>query len=227
MSRGATDSRAASVSPLVGRLLAQVTHEVRNPLNAMSLHAELLSEEQMGDEARAMLATVTQEIRRLEGVTARYLDLARRGPGAPTLEDPLALVRGIVHLEDARLRRLGVHVGVTGEARPCVVEGDTLRRAVLNLVRNAVEAGAREVHIHVAEGERALTVRISDDGPGMDPATRARAFEPFFTTRAQGSGLGLAVVRQEVEDAGGSVQVESAPGEGATFTLRLTIGPGV
>jgi signal transduction histidine kinase/HAMP domain-containing protein len=207
---------------LVGQLLAQVTHEVRNPLNAMSLHAELLADELAGTDQAALLTTVVDEIRRLEAVTERYLDLARRRAPELAPEDPVALARGVVALEDERLRRLDVEVRV--EAEPCApveIDGNVLRRALLNLVRNAAEAGAHLVIVGVRREGAALVVTVSDDGPGMEEQTSARVFEPFFSTKARGTGLGLAVTRQGIEDLGGSVQVASHPGRGTTFTIRV------
>lgn len=212
---------------LVGRLLAQVTHEVRNPLNAMSLHAELLAEENLEAEARCLLDTVTREIRRLEGVTQRYLDLARRRPPERSVQDPVALAGEVVALEGERLRRLAVEARVIGDGRPVELDAETVRRALLNLLRNAAEAGAHNVVVQVTQDEEATTFTVTDDGEGMDAATLARLFEPFFTTRATGTGLGMSVLRQDVEDAGGRVDVTSRPGEGTRVALRLTHCHGV
>lgn len=218
---------------LVGQMLAQITHEVRNPLNAMSLNTELLdevlAEGTAPPEAREMLGTIIDEVRRLEQVTARYLDLARRR--RPELEavEPGTVVREVLALEDEALRRAGVTVEIDAERMP-VEElcADALRRSLRNLLRNAVEAGARSLKIAVRStrlGEaRAVEVAVRDDGPGMTPEQAARAFEPFFTTKARGTGLGLAISRQELEDAGGSLCCESAPGKGTTFRITLPLG---
>lgn len=209
---------------LVGQMLAQVTHEVRNPLNAMSLHAELLAEELQDDEPRALLSTIVNEIRRLERVTERYLDLARRRAPEVAAEDPLALVRSVVALEDEVLRRAGITTEVIGrEMEPVEIDGSAVRRALLNLVRNAGEAGAHRVLVRVGRDERALEIRVEDDGPGMDAAVAARVFDPFFTTRAKGTGLGLAITRQSIEDLGGTVVCTTSLGTGTTFTLRLPV----
>ncbi len=207
---------------LVGQLLAQVTHEVRNPLNAMSLHAELLADELRGAEQAALVATVVDEIRRLEAVTERYLDLARRRAPELVAEDPVAMVRSVVALEEERLRRLSVTVEV--DAPPCgevEFDGNVLRRALLNLLRNAAEAGAHRVVVQVRRGGGQVEFVVRDDGPGMEPATAGRVFEPFYSTKARGTGLGLAVTRQGIEDLGGQILVESAVGEGTTFRIRV------
>lgn len=210
---------------LVGQLLAQVTHEVRNPLNAISLHAELLAEELGAPEQQALLATVATEIRRLEAVTERYLDLARRRAPELAAEDPTALARSVAALEEERLRRLGVEVAVTGpESESVEVDGNVLRRALLNLVRNAAEAGAGRIAVRVERAGPDLLIRVTDDGPGLEPATAARVFDPFFSTKARGTGLGLAVTRQEIEDQGGSIRVRSEVGAGTSFEISLPVG---
>ena len=211
---------------LVGQLLAQVTHEVRNPLNAMSLHAELLADELAGSEHQALLGTVVSEIRRLEAVTERYLDRARRRPAELAPEDPVALARSVVALEVERLRRLNVEVSVAASDCGIVeIDGNLLRRALLNLVRNAAEAGAHHVVVSVLREAAELVLTVSDDGPGLEAGTEARIFEPFFSTKARGTGLGLAVTRQGIEDVGGSLTVSSRPQGGTCFSLRLPASP--
>ncbi len=207
---------------LVGQMLAQVTHEVRNPLNAISLHAELLADEVHTASGRQLLDVVTGEIDRLERVTERYLDLARRRPAETSPEDPLALAEGVLSLEEEGLRRQGIQVRADGDAGTTVdLDGNTVRRALLNLVRNAADAGARSIQVHVRRLPNGCTFVVEDDGPGMEPDVAARVFEPFFSTRARGTGLGLAITRQSIEDLGGAVKLETAPGQGTRFTLTL------
>lgn len=207
---------------LVGQMLAQITHEVRNPLNAMSLNAELLADDIHEPEATAMLETITGEIRRLEAVTSRYLDLARRRQPELVDMDPMALVRDVLRVEEEALRRAGVVVSLQGDSPGLAeLDGEVLRRALRNIVRNAVEAGARRLDIDVRREGDELIVSVRDDGPGMDAEHAERAFEPFFTTKAQGTGLGLAIGRQELEDVGGQLEAHTAPGQGAMFILSL------
>lgn len=209
---------------LMGQMLAQVTHEVRNPLNAMSLHAELLGDELDSDEARAVLGVIIGEIRRLEQVTGRYLDLARRRPTERSPEDPVLLARAVVALEEAPLTRSRVVASVEGEPGTTVdIDGNVLRQALLNLLRNAAEAGARHVVVAVAIGPHSLTCSVTDDGPGMTPEVAARVFDPFYTTRPRGTGLGLAITRQAVEDIDGQIECITAPGEGCSFRITLPL----
>lgn len=216
---------------LVGQMLAQICHEVRNPLNAISLNAELLGEELVhldpgsSTESREILATISQEILRLEGVTEHYLDLARRP--APTLltEAPGEIVQSVCRLEERAFHQAGIQLEVDIEpdlpAMP--LDGNQLRRAFLNVLSNTLHTGAARVRVSVRRKDETVEVQVQDDGRGMDPETRDRAFEPFFSRRSRGTGLGLAIARQVVEDHDGQITCESRPGEGCRMTLVLPI----
>ncbi len=211
---------------LVGQLLAQVTHEVRNPLNAMSLNAELLNEElealpaERRGEALAILGTVTSEIGRLEEVTEQYLDLARLRQASPELEDLPALVRGVARLVEEELRQAGVELRLeVEEVGQVVLDGNQIRRALLNVVRNAAQSGATRVVVGLLDGDH-VEISVTDDGGGMEPEVAERAFDPFFSTRSRGTGLGLAITRRILEDHGGQVRVVPRP-DGTRVTLML------
>ena len=136
---------------LVGRMLAQITHEVRNPLNAMSLNAEMLSDEVSSPDAKAMLDTIGGEIRRLERLTERYLHLSRKRVSERVLTDP-RLLRSLLAMDEGALSNAGLTVDLS-EHTPVPVEfdADAVTRAIRNLLRNAAEAGASGMHIEVAE----------------------------------------------------------------------------
>jgi len=211
----------------VGQMLAQITHEVRNPLNAMSLHAELLAEDLEDPEARSLMATITSEISRLEALTARYLELSRGRRPELTLADPFELVREVIRLEQPGLERAGVTAEVRGERLGVVeMDADAMRRALRNVFRNAVEAGARTIDVALARDPDQVRIAVSDDGPGLDEDQLEAIFEPFFTTKSRGTGLGLAISRQELEDVGGYIRCESAPGKGSRFVLAVPVNVG-
>ena len=212
---------------LVGQMLAQITHEVRNPLNALSLNAELLGDDledlpdERRDEARAILGTITAEIRHLERVTEHYLTLARRPTPSLHPEDPAALIGSVVSLLDEELRRAGVTLTVeAAEGPPVDLDAHQLRRALLNVARNAVEAGAKQLTVRVERDEGKLRFVIDDDGAGFSAEEAERAFDPFFSTKATGTGLGLAITRQILEDHGGVVRAEHKA-NGARLVLEL------
>ncbi len=209
---------------LVGQMLAQITHEVRNPLNAISLNAELLAEDLAATEHGPLLETITAEIRRLEQHTARYLDLSRGREPEITPADPLRLAEEVAAHDAPALARAGLRVEIAGDP-PRVVEldADALRRALRNLLRNAAEAGATTARVEVRHLGDRVRVVVSDDGPGLPAEAVQRVFEPFYTTKARGTGLGLAISRQELEDIGGSIVCHSEPGRGTVFTIEVPV----
>ncbi|MEQ1504761.1 MAG: ATP-binding protein [Myxococcota bacterium] len=217
---------------LVGQMLAQITHEVRNPLNAMSLNAEMLAEEieqvdpDHHTDARDLLATVAGEIERLTQVTGHYLQLARR-PKAKLAPERLGdLVADVVRLLHAELDQAGVALEVAEEPLPAqLVDGNQLRQALLNVVRNAVEAGARRLRLRLGQVGDEVHLALVDDGPGMTAAEIDRAFDPFWSTKTTGTGLGLAITRQILEDHDGTVRVTSDPGAETVVTLVLPVRP--
>ena len=227
---------------LVGQMLAQVTHEVRNPLNAMSLHAEILCDELVDPEQLDMIRTITGEIRRIEAVTGRYLDLSRGRRAELSLAEPAEVCREVLRVDEEALRRAGAQASLVAplpwpdEADPpgqategeggglIELDADALRRALRNLLKNAAEAGARTIEVSTLRHAGGLLVRVADDGAGMDPETARVAFDPFYTTKAQGTGLGLAITRQELEEVGGHIRCAPRAGGGTIFELALPLG---
>ena len=210
---------------LVGRMLAQITHEVRNPLNAMSLNAEMLSDEVSSPDAKAMLDTIGGEIRRLERLTERYLHLSRKRVSERVLTDPRDLLRSLLAMDEGALSNAGLTVDLS-EHTPVPVEfdADAVTRAIRNLLRNAAEAGASRMHIEVAEIADQLQFALTDDGPGLDAEQTTQAFDPFYTTKARGTGLGLAISRQEIEEVGGTLVHDADHTGGARFVLSIPTG---
>ena len=209
---------------LVGRMLAQVTHEVRNPLNAMSLNAEMLADELSDAEATAMLDTITGEIRRLETITGRYLHLSRKRVPQMARITPTALIERLIDVEQAAMSAAGVstHVHSTSE-ETIEIDVDAVDRTLRNLLRNSIEAGAKSINIEVSTHNEVLQVTVFDDGPGMSKDEAAQAFDPFFTTKARGTGLGLAIARQELEEIGGGLTHVPHRNGGAQFTVTVPV----
>src|SRR5579871_35593 len=219
----------------VGRMAAQIAHEVRNPLSSIGLNAELLGDELPGqaEEARRLVASIIGEVDRLTEITETYLRFTRLPRPKLEREDLGALVTSVVALGRGELEKEGIAltVDIAPDLPEIPADEAQLRQALINLVRNAREALAASAEKRLGVSVRAdraaarLVVRVSDSGPGIGEADLGKIFDPFFSTKAQGTGLGLALVQQIVVDHGGQIEVQSAPGRGTTFTLVFPVPP--
>ena len=218
----------------VGRMAAHIAHEVRNPLASIGLNAELLGDEiaDRGDEARRLVTSIIGEVDRLTEITETYLRFARLPRPKLERENIGAIVASVVDMSRGELAQDGVTVNVDiAPGLPDVgADEGQLRQALLNLIRNAREAmsGAAERRLDVAVREAAgrIVIAIHDTGPGIGAANMAKIFDPFFSTKERGTGLGLALVQHIVVDHGGQIEVASPSGAGTTFTLTLPSGDG-
>ncbi len=219
-----------------GRSSARMAHEVRSPISAIGLNVEMLEEivrgcpgPMMGD-AGDLLQGIRAEVARLAGLTDEYLTFARL-PRARSeedsvnemLEELVAFVRPEAEQRDVALK---------GEFDPAIplfsFDRDLLRRAVLNLVKNGMEATPRGGRVLVAtrlDGQW-VEVMVADTGPGVEGRHAPHVFEPFFTTKPHGTGLGLVIARQIAEEHGGTLTWESVPDGGARFALRVPLKAG-
>jgi signal transduction histidine kinase len=219
------DARAALAArdERLQMMLAGIAHEVRNPLGGLELYAGLLRDALAGEPERlAEVARIERELGHLRTVVSEFLEYARR----PKLE--LAPVGARSLLEEVReLTEVpgGVSVVVDAPAGLAMrADVGQLRRALLNLARNAAAAMQGRVgEVVLAARAEAGHVRLEvrDRGPGVPADLREQIFTPFFTTREQGTGLGLAFVREIVRDHDGEVSVGEAPGGGAVFRIDL------
>ena len=225
---------AAERLAAVGRLSAQVAHEVRNPLSAIGLNAELLEEDFARDlpeprrtEALRLLRAIGAEVERLTQVTEGYLQMARLPRPQTRPVELNAVVTDLLTMLSTELRTSSIEATTSLASPSPRVPADPgqLRQALLNVVRNAREALPRGGRINVAtrtSGERAC-IEVTDTGPGMPASTASRVFEPFFTTKPSGTGLGLPVTQQILQDHGGDVEVSSAPERGTMVRLWLPL----
>lgn len=209
----------------LGRIAAALAHEIRNPLGSIAGSIDLISESPgLGDDERRLCTIVRKETERLNDLVSDMMDLAR--PRVPTIGrvDLARVASDVVQLATQSGR--GEHdVPVRYEGPDSlVVDADAaqLRQVIWNLLRNAVQATAAgaEVVVRVdadVRGHGAVTV--SDRGPGIPAAMRPRIFDAFVTTRSQGVGIGLAVVKQIVDAHGAVIEVSDVPGGGTSFRV--------
>lgn len=216
------------------RMARMVAHEVKNPLTPISVAIADLKRSH--DQGRAdfpeILAeaarVISEEVESLKGLLQEFSEFGRMP--APRFEEVrVAEIAGDVrslHHADVAAKRLWI-AGHDGDARIRADRGQ-IRQALLNLVRNGLDAtaGGGRVQIEFKMVPGALLIAVADTGPGLDAEAKARLFEPEFTTKRGGSGLGLTIVERIVQDHGGTIGVASEPGHGARFEIRLPVARG-
>jgi two-component system sensor histidine kinase HydH len=208
----------------LGEAAAVMAHEVRNPIAAILNAVTLLERESAPREV--LLPVIAEESRRLDRLVSDLLAVGR--PLLPRLvpAELGTLARQARDVFFSRGGTQGVTVLVEDSAQPCMVDVDAelLELALLNVLRNAVQAspagGTVRVTFEPIAGQR-TALRVEDDGPGFLPGDSNRALEPFFTTRATGTGIGLALVQRVVRACGGAVELGSSANGGARVTLLL------
>jgi signal transduction histidine kinase len=223
---------AAERNAYKGLLASGLAHEIRNPLNAMNMNLQMLEEELQAvpgldaSEPLELLGSTKNEIRRLESLVTNFLLYARPSPPKIELHDVGQVLRDIATFLQADFRGQGVALQLDVDPLlPAVGFDDAkIRQALMNILVNArqvLKEGGTVTLRSRAGGAGEVLVEIQDDGPGMTEETRTRIFEPFYSQRRGGTGLGLPIAKLLVEQHGGSVEVLSETGKGATFRIRL------
>ena len=239
-----TELRHKASLAAVGQAAAQVAHEIKNPLGSIRLGVAMLRDMTGPGEAHETIDLVERGIDHLNKLTVDVTQFSREKVLSlePTnvhalLDSSLELVADQVQAKHAPVERRYTSDPLEGE-----LDTDQLRQVFVNLLANAVEAREENSPITIttarvatASGRAggngsgasgapyAARITIADRGRGMDAKTRARIFEPFYTTKKRGTGLGLAIVKKIVEQHGGTIAVESAPGEGTRFHVELPL----
>jgi len=219
------DVRRADRLAALGQLTAGLAHELRNPLATMRSSAEMLARRVAPENeiAREMAANITEEVDRTGSLITRFLDFAR--------PRSLQMERGDVHamLDRSidRFQKSGPHVSVfknySPDVPPLRFDGAMMEQVVLNLLSNAEQASpvGGVVTVKTQRAKDGVWISVIDRGTGIEAKNLESIFNPFFTTKAEGVGLGLAVVSKIVEEHGGEISVDSTPGEGSVFLIRL------
>jgi two-component system, NtrC family, sensor kinase len=212
----------------VGKMAAMITHEVRNPLSSIGLNTELLEDEVEGNpEARDLVRAIHREVDRLTAITEEYLSFARLPKPKLAAEaiNPLvgalaAFVRG-----DLAAKKVELKIELAPGDPIAIIDASQLRQCLINLVRNATEAlvakGGGTVTLRTQTAGDRIVIDVEDDGVGIAADVLPRLFDPFFSTKEGGSGLGLALTQQIIKDHGGDLAVQSTLGKGTTFTVSV------
>jgi signal transduction histidine kinase len=225
------EAQRAEHFALLGRLAAGVSHEIRNPLGAISLHMDLLEEDlrELAPNSIAVMAGSIAEIKtqlaRMSDLVEDYLSLVRVGHIQREVQD----LRAAVQAWAAEFQAETVSRGVTLQLEsletlgPIAFHASTLRRAFLNLLQNAADAMPQGGTVVLAGKGTATQVQLTvrDTGSGIPAGCLSQIFEPLYTTKPGGTGLGLYIVQEIIAAHAGQVTVESIPGQGTTFTITL------
>lgn len=210
----------------LGEMTAGVAHEIRNPLGIISSTAELLKQRLARYEPQNRLAQIiVEESNRLNEKVTEFLDFSR--PRVPNLRpcDLEGVIDRSLELVQPEIERLGITVGreyhLNGHAQ--AADPDLLHQAFLNILLNAIQSmpGGGHLTVSTARLGEAEEIRFADNGQGIDPETLKKVFNPFFTTKEKGSGLGLPIVKSIIESHQGTIRIDSALEEGTTVTITL------
>ena len=220
----------------IGQLAAGVAHEIRNPLNAISMASQRLQreylpcEEDKSQEFGRLTGVIRDEIRRLNVIIEDFLTFSRSRRLALREFSLTEVVQKLARLmgEEARVRGIALSVKPVSDPLMVPMDVDKLQQALINLIKNAMESivGAGSIDIVTAKeaGERAV-IRISDTGSGLAPEEVAKIFDPDYTTKEKGLGLGLPIAHEIIRGHGGTIRVQSVVGRGTTFEITLPIKP--
>ncbi|MBA3451827.1 MAG: HAMP domain-containing protein [Deltaproteobacteria bacterium] len=215
----------------VGKMAAMITHEVRNPLSSIGLNTELIEEELLevpnAEEARGLCRSIHREVDRLTAITEEYLAFARL-PKPKVAHEPVnpmvAALASFVR-EDLAGKKVALSTELSSDDPIGLIDAGQIRQCLINLVRNASEAvaakGGGRVTLRTRRDGDRVAIEVEDDGVGIPADVLPRLFDPFFSTKDSGSGLGLALTQQIVRDHGGDLDVSSVVGRGTTFTVRV------
>lgn len=211
----------------IGQLSAEVVHEIRNPLNSMSLNADWL-EGEIAPENTEVLETVkaiSREIKRLNQITESYLARSRVTVPENQKTEINSLIREIVDFEKTDINNISVVENYAAEE--IFVRGDKgqLKQAFLNVIKNAKEAMPRggELQVRTEVKDNVSRIFFSDTGHGMSDTTKKKTFQPFFTTKASGTGIGLTVTKEIIENINGTIECMSEMGKGTTFMFQFPV----
>ena len=205
-------------------MLAQVAHEIRNPLGGLELFASAAAETEDPEEKARLISRVRTEVAALNVIISDFLAFARPMGKAEHASDVRAPIREAVELIEAEMDDRGGTLDLTLPDVPlmALVRDEHVKRATLNLLRNAAQA-SKHVRLDARIENAEVVIAVSDDGPGVPDHLRSRVFEPFVTDKEQGAGLGLAIVKKVAEANGGRVELtdssETNGGSGAEFRL--------
>ena len=208
----------------LGRLAAGVAHEIRNPLNAISMASQRLKK----DNLNQLTGVIRDEIRRLNHIIEEFLGLSRSRKLEFCRHDLTELLHHIVLLigEEAESEGVAIHTDFKNSPFMISMDMDKLKQALFNIIKNAMESISPTGSINLSvepRGKEWVSVKISDTGTGITSEEIEKIFDPDYTTKEKGLGLGLPLAHEIIHGHGGEIQVQSRPGSGTTFEILLPL----
>lgn len=219
--------RADRLSAL-GELSAGLAHEIRNPLGSIEGAVEILGRRELPEDTRQEFTDLAcREVERLKGLLTNFLEFARPQPPRRTASDVGLLLQSVVKLasETATMATVSFRIESTGELPPVPIDQEQIKQVLLNLVINAVQAmpSGGQITLRAAHDGDCIRVEVEDEGVGIPSEYLERVFDPFFTTRSNGTGLGLSTAYQIVSQHGGHIAARTNPNHGMTFAVTLPV----
>ena len=212
-------------------LAAGVAHELGNPLNSLHLHLQIMARdlstlpESQGERIRESIGVCQQEIRRLDGLITQFLRALRPHPIRKTVEDPAVVLEEALLPLEVELQDRGILLEKKlSTSHPQVpMDREQMKQAIYNIVRNAMQAAGEQGLISITMGREGddWFFECRDNGPGISPEHLPQLGSPFFTTRQDGTGLGLMIVQRIAREHGGSLQITSREGKGTSVRLQI------
>jgi len=215
----------------IGKMAAKVAHEIRNPLSSISLNAELLQDE-IGnyagvdtEEAMTLLKAISAEIDRVTSLTEEYLQFSRLPESRPVRGNLHHVLEELVEFLSHELQHKKIEFEYQVQDNLPALHFDRvqIRRALLNIIRNAIEAMPKggKLKLWTEQKKHQVVIHVADTGSGIPDDVIEKIFDPFFTTKDFGTGLGLAVVQQIIDEHGGQISCRTRVGAGTTFSIIL------
>ncbi len=226
--RAQSELRRNRALSAVGQMTAQIAHEIKNPLGSIRFATEVLKRRgSNSDEANETLEVIDRSVNHLAAIVTELSEFARpkelnrvETDLNNLLDDLMPMVADRLSTKEMKIKR-----DYAPNLPPAPFDPTELRKLFLNLIINAIDASrpGSEVEVKTSNGKGTVTVTVTDHGTGMDAETRRRLFEPFYTTKQAGTGLGMAIAKKIAELHRGDLAVTSRPGEGTTVTVRLPV----
>ena len=219
----------------IGELSSGIAHEINNPLGIILGYTQLmLRNEPKGSDREADLKTIEKQVRYCKSIVEDLLNFARTSAPKKELCDVHAVIDDVIHFirQHAKLDGIDIRANYDRRIGQLLIDQKKISQVLINLLMNAIYAVGRQGEITITTevngSNQKACIRVHDTGQGIQAKDLARIFDPFFTTKptGQGTGLGLSVSYGIIKNHGGSIRVESTPGQGATFTIELPIPAG-